>query len=308
MEEEIEKIDEIDKNINKSKKKFKIFGISLWRIIAYFIIYSVIGYIIETLYAIITEGKLESRQNFLYGPFCSIYGVGAIIMIVSLQYFKKNNYTLFFGGFLIGSITEYAISFLGEEIFHVIWWDYSTMPLNINGRICVFFSLFWGLLSIYLLSYVNPKIDKFIAWIEEKIKMRRLKVITVLLSIFLIINFFVTSFALEMFYIRMIHNNNIQVESKKKIDEKYNAIYSNETLKDIIQTLFDDRKMITTFPNLKTIDKYGNILYFDSYLPDIQPYYYKFDASWKRKLVSMFKSEFSEENIENIGNIVNIKQ
>ena len=119
-------------------KTFKILGISIWRILAYFIIYSVVGYIVETVYGIITKGVWESRQSFLYGPFCSIYGLGAVIMIVFLQYFNKNNNTLFFGGFIIGSITEYIISFLGEKLFHVIWWDYSNMPLNLNGRICVF--------------------------------------------------------------------------------------------------------------------------------------------------------------------------
>lgn len=63
----------------------KISGISVWRILSYFIIYSIIGYIIEETYALVLYGVIESRQSFLYGPFCSIYGVGAVIMICSLQ-------------------------------------------------------------------------------------------------------------------------------------------------------------------------------------------------------------------------------
>ena len=59
-------------------------------------------------------------------------------------------------GFIIGSLTEYIISYLGEIFFNVVWWDYSNMPVNLNGRICVFYSIFWGLLAIYLVSYINP--------------------------------------------------------------------------------------------------------------------------------------------------------
>lgn len=83
-------------------KKIKIAGISLWRILAYFIIYSFIGYLIETIYAFVVYGVIESRQSFLYGPFCSIYGVGAVIMICALQRVKDDKtHTLFFGGFIV---------------------------------------------------------------------------------------------------------------------------------------------------------------------------------------------------------------
>lgn len=288
---------DIEKKVeNKSKKKFSIFGINIWRILAYFIIYSVLGYIIETIFSMITKGTWESRQSFLYGPFCAIYGVGAVIMIVFLQFFKKNNNTLFWGGFVIGSITEYVISFLGEKLFNVIWWDYSNMPLNINGRICVFFSLFWGFLAIYLMSYVNPKIDKLIDWIKKKISRKWLKCITAFTTLFLFIDFLITGIALKVFYVRTIHNNNIQVSSKEIIDNNYEKIYNNEDLSNFIYKFWNDEKIIKTFPNLKTIDKEGNIVYFDMFFPDIKPYYHKFDQKWKGQLESILKQE--RENIE----------
>lgn len=122
--------------INESKKEpLKIQGFTITTLLAYFIIYSIIGFIIETIFGILTKGVLESRKSFIIGPFCSIYGLGAVIMILALQKFKKNNYTLFFGGFLVGSIIEYVVSLIGEAIFHVVWWDYSDMAFNINGRI-----------------------------------------------------------------------------------------------------------------------------------------------------------------------------
>ena len=261
----------------QAKKEFKIFGYSIWRILAYFIIYSVLGYIIETVYGIITKGTWESRQSFLYGPFCGIYGVGAVVMILSLQYFNQNNNRLFIGGAIVGSIVEYIISWFGETFLNAKWWDYSHMPLNINGRICVFFSIFWGLLAIYLISYINPKVDRLINWIKSKISVNKLKVLTILAIILLFIDCVLTGYALKFFVVRKVHEYNIQVANKEYIDIEYEKIYNNEKLANFIYKYWGDEKMIKTFPNLKTQDKDGNVVYFDCLVGDIRPYYYKFD-------------------------------
>ena len=208
----------------KEKKHIKIAGITLWRIVAYFIIYSVAGFIIETIFGVLTKGVLESRKSFLYGPFCSIYGLGAVLMILPLQRFKKNNYTLFAAGFVIGSIIEYLVSLIGELIFHIKWWDYSDQILNLNGRICVLFSLFWGLLAIYLMSDINKRVDKLIDFLKKKISMGILKTAVVLVSIFLSFDLGITAYALQMFTIRIVHDNNLNVANKQYIDEQYEKI------------------------------------------------------------------------------------
>lgn len=271
------------------KKEWRIFGYSIWRILAYFIIYSILGYVIETVYGIITKGVWESRQSFLYGPFCGIYGVGAVVMILSLQYFNQNNNRLFIGGFIVGSIVEYVVSLFGEYVLNTKWWDYSNMPLNINGRICVFFSIFWGLLAIYLMSYVNPRIDKLINWIKSKMSVGKLKVITIVIIAFLFIDCILTGFAIKFFVIRKVHENDIQVSNKEQIDMAYDKIYNNEQLSNFIFKFWDDRKMIRTFPNLKTEDINGNIVYFDCYVGDIQPYYYKFDFKLRKNRDNIFE-------------------
>lgn len=259
----------------KEKKVLTIFGISIWRILAYFIIYSVIGYIVETLYGIATKGVWESRQSFLYGPFCGIYGVGAVIMILFLQFFSKNHNTLFFGGFVIGSITEYIISFLGETFLHIRWWDYSNMPLNINGRICVFFSLFWGFLAMYLMGWLNPKIDKIIDYIKSKISVKKIRIITISAFILILLDCIITVASLNLFLVRMIEQNNIDVTYREEVTKQYNEIYTNEKISSFIYKFWGDRKMIRTYPNIKVEDRNGNIIYIDSLLKDIQPYYYK---------------------------------
>ncbi len=260
-------------NIKKNKKSIN--GISVWRILAYFIIYSVAGYIIETLYGIVTKGVWESRQSFLYGPFCGIYGLGAVIMIICLYKFPRKFNTLFIGGFIVGSIVEYVVSFIGEMLLGVKWWDYSEMPLNINGRICVYYSIFWGFLGIYLIASLNPKVDKVINWIKSKFKTyKALKTFVMTVFILLIIDCVSTAFALEFFLVRMIVKNDIDVANKELVMEQYDEIYGNEKMSNFIYKFWGDKKMIRTFPNLKIKDKNGDIVYMDSLL-DIQPYYLK---------------------------------
>ena len=266
--------DEAQENTN-IKKKLTINGISIWRILAYFIIYSVVGYIIETVYGMITKGVWESRQSFLYGPFCGIYGLGAVVMIICLHKFPRKFNMLFIGGFVVGSIVEYVVSFVGEMLLGVKWWDYSNMPLNINGRICVYFSVFWGFLGIYLIASLNPKVDKIINWIKSKFKTyKALKTFVMTVFILLMIDCVSTAFAIEFFLVRMIVQNDIDVANKEAVIEQYDKIYGNEKLSKFIYQFWGDKKMIRTFPNLKVKDKNGNIVYMDSLL-DIQPYYFK---------------------------------
>ena len=267
--------EELNIENKQTKKRLTINGISIWRILAYFIIYSIVGYIIETLYGMITKGVWESRQSFLYGPFCGIYGLGAVVMILCLHKFPKKYNVLFIGGFIVGSIVEYVVSWFGEVVLGVKWWDYSNMPLNINGRICVYFSVFWGFLGMYLIASFNPKIDRIINWIKSKFKTQKaLKTFVVTVFTLLIIDCIATAFAIEFFLVRMIVKNDLNVANKELVQEQYDKIYGNENLSKFIYTFLGDKKMIRTFPNLKINDKDGNIIYMDSLL-DIQPYYLK---------------------------------
>ncbi len=269
----------------KEKEHIKICGISIWRILAYFVVYSVAGFIIETIFGLLTKGVLESRKSFLYGPFCSIYGLGAVLMILPLQKYKKNNYTLFFAGFFIGSIIEYMVSLVGELIFHIKWWDYSDQMFNINGRICVLFSLFWGLLAIYLMSDINPRIDKFIDFVKSKIPANYMKTVIIVSILFLSFDLGITVYALQMFSVRIIHENNLNVSNKQLMDTLYEKIYVNDQKqKDFIYKFFDNEKMIKTFPNIKIEDVDGNILFFRDYVKDIKPYYYNFRTNFHLKL------------------------
>ena len=242
------------------KKKFTILGISIWEILAYFIIYSIAGYIIETLFALVRYGVLESRQSFLYGPFCSIYGLGAVIMIIFLQYFEKNGLTLFAGGFIIGSITEYLVSLIGELILHVKWWDYSSMPLNINGRICFYYSIFWGILAIFLMKVIHPRIRNLMAYILKKMSNNLVKPTIAFITIFMAIDCLVSAYAIQLFIIRTVAENNINVANKDALIEINEELYDN-----LLVAIHQFENMITANvfnrePNA-TVKLFGNELF-----------------------------------------------
>ena len=260
----------------KNRKRFLIFNYSLWRLLAYFVIYSVLGYLIETIYCIVKYGVFECRQSFIYGPFCAIYGLGAIVIILCLQKFShKSHHSIFIGGMIVGSVLEYTVSWLGELILHVRWWDYSQYPLNINGRICLAYSVFWGILSLYLIVSLNPKVDKLIDWINKELSHNMLKLAVISIVIWMITDMVLTGYAIMYFMVRTIVNYDIDVKNKTEVVELYNFIYSNENKTKKIHKYFGDEKMITTFPRLKVEDINGNVIYFSDLYNDIQPYYYK---------------------------------
>ena len=224
----------IEEKNNNIDNKFTVFGYTLSKIVAYFVIYSFLGFIIETLFGLLTKGVVESRKSFLYGPFCAIYGLGASIMIMFLHKYSKNYTRLFIGGFIVGSIVEYLVSWIGELLLGVKWWDYSDMPLNINGRICVYFSIFWGFLALYLIASFNPRIDRLINWIKSKLSVKALETLTTTVTLVLLIDCIVTGIALSFFLIRMVNDYDLNVPNKEIIVHKYEDIYKDEKLSNFI--------------------------------------------------------------------------
>lgn len=197
---------------------------------------------------------------------------GAVIIILFAQFFDKNNFTLFLGGYVIGSITEYMTSFLVEMIVGTRWWDYSKNILNVNGRICLLYSIFWGVLTVIFIRKINPIIDKLIDKIKEKISVKVLKGIVLAIIIFLFLDCMATAVAQRVFLAKMAFLNNIKVENEAETVE----IYEQTKNSKFINKYWNDEKMLKTFPNIKLEDKDGNMVYIDSLLPEIQTYYYKF--------------------------------
>lgn len=151
----------IDTNLfNKLKNRFNIPLTNLQMLIIFFFIYSIIGWILETVYCVYIVGHFEKR-GFLYGPLCPIYGYGALILLVTLKKFNKNKITLFIMSAVIFSVFEYLVSYGLDALFSMKFWDYSNDFLNINGRIALWFSVIWGIFGILFMNYIHPTIKKF---------------------------------------------------------------------------------------------------------------------------------------------------
>jgi uncharacterized membrane protein len=124
----------------------------------WFILYSVVGWILETaLYAI--RDKKSVKRGFLFGPLCPIYGTGAIICTLFLYGRITNFFALFGAGFALCTVIEYLTHFILEKVFHSMWWDYSNQKFNIKGRVCLKSSLLFGLGVAVLLEYIQPFVE-----------------------------------------------------------------------------------------------------------------------------------------------------
>jgi uncharacterized membrane protein len=106
--------------LEKNNKNNLIFN--FWNISLFFIIYSFAGYLLETTFGIFTKGVLESRQSFLFGPFCPIYAFGALFIVFMLSKYKSNPFLIFSFGLIGCSIIEFITSFIMEEIFNSKWY------------------------------------------------------------------------------------------------------------------------------------------------------------------------------------------
>ncbi len=246
--------------------------IDIWSIFMYLILYSMAGFVIETVFGAFTKGVIESRKSFLYGPFCAIYGIGAIAMIVFLKN-QKNSLKIFFGGAAIGAVVEYLMSFLCERFFGVKWWDYSDAWLNIQGRTCLFYAVSWGLLAIVLLKFVNPYVDKFVAILKQK-KMF-FQVATVILIAFFSVDAMLTGYALKVFYYRVSVENNLNIMDKQEIQNKYAQIQQNESFASFVNRYYNNEKILKTYPNMMIEEANHHSVYVESLVDGVKSYYYR---------------------------------
>jgi len=123
----------------------------------WFILYSIIGWIYETVFCSIKKLKWDNR-GMLIGPYCPIYGVGAVLDILLCSRLP-NARAVFFACMLGSAVLEYITSYATERLFHAVWWDYSRIPFNLNGRICLSCSIGFGFAGWIVLYGLHPYIS-----------------------------------------------------------------------------------------------------------------------------------------------------
>lgn len=214
--------------------------INIHQILWYFIIFSIFGLFIETIYCFATTGVFESRKGLIWGPFCPVYGVGATLLILLLNKFKGSKIKLLIYGGIIGDMIEYLMSYGLEAIYATRFWDYSYTNFHLNGRICLTYTVFWAILSVILISFVKPLIDKCIM----KMNSEYVNIIEVLITAFLIIDVLCTIWAISSYRQRVMN-----IYYNKELQD------SNTIIKNIENTLFSNDKMVKTFPNIRFINE-----------------------------------------------------
>lgn len=152
------------------------------------------------------------------------------------------------------------------------------MPFNINGRITLTFSVFWGLLALCLVRFINPYIEMGI----NKLSKKWYNILTIGFTIFLVLDLLITAFGLKVFYTRLIKEHNLEVKDSQALMVS-DEIMESKIIKATSKTIFSNEKVLKTFPNIKYEDKNGNIVWIKDILTDIQPYYFKFSNKFRLK-------------------------
>ncbi len=130
-------------------------SLSFYDICCFFVIYSFLGWVVEVVFHVVVAGKIINR-GFLNGPVCPVYGFGMISVLLMYNIIGIDNaFVIFLEGVVFTTLIELIAGFILDKCFHARWWDYSKMPLNLNGYICAGFSLIWGLAVVFVVKLVH---------------------------------------------------------------------------------------------------------------------------------------------------------
>ena len=204
-------------------------GLCLDKLVWVFLTSALLGDVIETFWCGLVNGHWMNRSSVLYGPFSFVWGLGAVVLTVTLQCLAgRDSFFVFAAGFFIGGAYEYICSVFTELVFGTVFWDYSHMSLNIGGRTNVLFCFFWGLLAVLWIKVIYPHMSRAI----ERIPALPGKVFTWALVVLMVCNAVVTSSA-------MLRYNSRTVRPEP-----------SNTFEAFLDSQFDDSFMERRWPNM----------------------------------------------------------
>lgn len=209
-------------------------GKSVWKLFWMFFIGSVLGVLAERTWCILRYGFYEPRVGSIYGPFNPVYGLGAAVLTLSLYGLRNRGRVFsFIGGAVVGSAVEYVCSFVQELVFGSASWDYSNRPFNINGRICLLYSVYWGVLGMLFIKEFYPRIADLILKIPNRVG----RPLTVALAVYMAIDMSMTGVAL----LRWAERRTGEPASNK--------------LEAYFDEYYPDERMASIFTNLEFVDE-----------------------------------------------------
>ena len=231
-----------------------------------FIIYSVFGWIMETLLYVFRDKKFVKR-GFLFGPLCPIYGTGAVVLTL-LFYGKVNNiFLLFLWGFLVCGVLEYFTHFVMEKLFHAVWWDYSSRRFNINGRVYLNGLIYFGIGTVLIIKIAQPLVFKLIDAMPDNL----LYILCFIFYTVLVIDVATTVAdlkgivrALKKAQQLIIDKGQNKIDNAdEKVDKVINDVKTNEKIMELTNWLKNDnalmRRIHEKYPDFK-LSKYKQVL------------------------------------------------
>lgn len=124
----------------------------------YFFLYSFAGFLLEVAYAFVTGGRRQ-RKCFLLLPLCPVYGLGALGILAAALLFRRRPLLMAAAGTLAATAAEYLMGLFYERALGVKFWDYSALPANLGGKVCLWFSAAWGVLALVMVYLVHPRVE-----------------------------------------------------------------------------------------------------------------------------------------------------
>ena len=217
----------------------QIYGIDIKIYFLLFIIYAVIGWCMEVICKLIQYKRFIDR-GFLIGPYCPIYGVGALLITFLLNKYTQDPVVLFVMAVVVCGILEYLTSYFMEKIYHARWWDYSNKKFNINGRICLSNLIAFGILGMFIMYISNP----FLIGQLEKLTTTWLNI-----AFWTILAIFVTDNILSG-----IINNSIKTTTKQLGERMDNTEEITRKVREILQKKSAlHRRLINAYPKIQAV-------------------------------------------------------
>lgn len=212
----------------EAKKHIFAYGCGFHKLVWLFFLGAFLGDIVETIFCLLTTGRLMSRSSVVYGPFSIVWGLGIAFFTFLLQrYQNRSDSYLFFMGTVLGGAYEYICSVFTELVFGTVFWDYSKIPFNLGGRINLLYCFFWGIAAVIWMKRLYPHIS---GWIE-KIPIRIGKTLSWLFVVFMVVNMAISGLALTRY------------------TDRNNGIAASNAMEEFFDERFDDARMERIYPN-----------------------------------------------------------
>lgn len=194
----------------------ELFGTDVYHLLAAFVLYSILGWLVESAYMSFCNRKITNR-GFGKGPFCPIYGFGAVACYLLFSPLKGHNVALYIVGAISATIFEFIvgvgmIKFLGE-----LWWDYKDKPFNYKGIVCLESTIAWGFYALGIVHFVHAGINWLIDMVSVQTGIRLIVAALVLVAV---------DYAVQL--IRLFHVD--VLGQKERISEKCHNFLGHITL------------------------------------------------------------------------------